>query len=100
LAGAHNAQPSNATQWGRPQGSVKLLHPPIPVRQPPTETDTDMLERTSTDYAPWYLLPCDKKWYARMAVNELLNEALKALDLSWPPADFDLEAERARVAAL
>lgn len=33
-------------------------------------------------------------------VNELLNEALKALDLSWPPADFDLEAERARVAAL
>jgi polyphosphate kinase 2 (PPK2 family) len=40
-----------------------------------------MLERTSTDYAPWYLLPCDKKWYARMAVNELLNEALKALDL-------------------
>jgi hypothetical protein len=59
-----------------------------------------MLERTSTDYAPWYLLPGDKKWYARMAVNELLNEALKALDLSWPPADFDLEAERARVAAL
>lgn len=32
--------------------------------------------------------------------HELLNEALKALDLSWPPADFDLEAERARVAAL
>jgi polyphosphate kinase 2 (PPK2 family) len=59
-----------------------------------------MLERTSTDYAPWYLLPCDKKWYARMAVNELLIEALTALDLSWPPADFDLEAERARVAAL
>ena len=59
-----------------------------------------MLERTSTDYAPWYLLPCDKKWYARMAVNELLIEALTAMDLSWPPADFDLEAERARVAAL
>ncbi len=59
-----------------------------------------MLERTSTDYAPWHVLPCDKKWYARMAVNELLIEALTAMDLSWPPADFDLEAERARVAAL
>lgn len=59
-----------------------------------------MLERTSTDYAPWHVLPCDKKWYARMAVNELLIEALTAMDLSWPIADFDLEAERARVAAL
>ena len=59
-----------------------------------------MLERTSTDYAPWYVLPCDKKWYARMAVNELLVEALEAMDLSWPAPDFDLEAERARVAAL
>jgi hypothetical protein len=59
-----------------------------------------MLERTSTDVAPWYILPCDKKWYARMAVNELLIEALTAMDLSWPPADFDLEGERKRVAAL
>jgi PPK2 family polyphosphate:nucleotide phosphotransferase len=59
-----------------------------------------MLERTSTDVAPWYVLPCDKKWYARMAVNELLIEALTAMDLCWPPADFDLAAERKRVAAL
>lgn len=59
-----------------------------------------MLERTSTDHAPWYILPCDKKWYARMAVNELLIEALAAMDLSWPAPDFDLEAERKRVAAL
>lgn len=59
-----------------------------------------MLERTSTDHAPWFLLPCDKKWYARMAVNELLIEALSAMNLSWPPPDFDLEGERKRVAAL
>ena len=59
-----------------------------------------MLERTSTDHAPWFILPCDKKWYARMAVNELLIEALTAMNLSWPEPDFDLEAERARVAAL
>lgn len=59
-----------------------------------------MLERTNTDHAPWYVLPCDKKWYARLAVTELLIEALTAMNLSWPPADFDIEAERAKVAAL
>jgi PPK2 family polyphosphate:nucleotide phosphotransferase len=59
-----------------------------------------MLERTSTQKAPWYVLPCDKKWYARLAVTELLIEALTAMNLSWPAADFDLEAERKRVAAL
>ena len=59
-----------------------------------------MLDRTSTDSAPWYVLPCDKKWYARMAVNELLIEAMEAMSLSWPPPDFDLEAERKRVSEL
>jgi len=59
-----------------------------------------MLERTATDEAPWFVLPCDKKWYARLAVTELLIEALSALNLSWPPADFDLEVERKRVAEL
>lgn len=57
-----------------------------------------MLDKTSTDYAPWYVVPCDKKWYSRLAVTELLIEALKSLDLSWPPADFDVEAEKKRLA--
>lgn len=59
-----------------------------------------MLERTSTERAPWYVVPCDKKWYSRLAVTELLIEALDNMNLSWPPADFDLAAERAKVAAL
>lgn len=58
------------------------------------------LDRTSTERAPWYVLPCDKKWYARLAVTELLIEALKGLDLRWPPADFDVEAEQRKLAAL
>ena len=40
-------------------------------------------------------IPCDRKWYSRLAITELLIEALKGLDLSWPPADFDVEAEKA-----
>ena len=47
-----------------------------------------MLERTSTDYAPWHVVPCDRKWYSRLAITELLIEALEGLDLSWPPAGF------------
>ncbi len=57
-----------------------------------------VLERTSTDHAPWFVIPCDKKWYARLAINELLIEALKGMKLTWPPADFDVEAEKKRLA--
>lgn len=57
-----------------------------------------MLEKTSTVYAPWHVVPCDRKWYGRLAILELLIEALEGLDLSWPPADFDVEAEKKRLA--
>lgn len=56
-----------------------------------------MLDRTSTEYAPWHVLPCDRRWYSRLAVTELLIEALEKLDLSWPPADFDIKAEKRRL---
>ncbi|HJT93023.1 MAG TPA: polyphosphate kinase 2 family protein [Mycobacterium sp.] len=56
-----------------------------------------VLDRTSTDYAPWHVVPCDKRWYSRLAVTELLIEALEGLDLSWPPADFDVKAEKKRL---
>jgi PPK2 family polyphosphate:nucleotide phosphotransferase len=58
-----------------------------------------VLDRTSTEHAPWYVVPADSKWYARMAVGRLLREALEDLDLGWPPADFDVEAEKARLDA-
>jgi PPK2 family polyphosphate:nucleotide phosphotransferase len=57
-----------------------------------------MLDKTSTEHAPWHVIPCDRKWYGRLAVTELLIEALNKLDLSWPPADFDVEAEKKRLA--
>ena len=56
-----------------------------------------LLERTSTDYAPWHVVPCDRKWYSRLAILELLIEALEGLNLSWPPADFDVETELKRL---
>jgi PPK2 family polyphosphate:nucleotide phosphotransferase len=59
----------------------------------------EMLDRTSTDVAPWYAVPANRKWYARLAVTELLTGALASLDLGWPPATFDVEKEKARLAA-
>ncbi|NLE78938.1 MAG: polyphosphate kinase 2 family protein [Rhodococcus sp.] len=58
-----------------------------------------MLDRTNTDYAPWYVVPADRKWYSRIAVTELLIDAFERLDLDWPPADFDIEKEKRRLAA-
>ncbi|WP_395308444.1 polyphosphate kinase 2 family protein [Mycobacterium sp. AMU20-3851] len=57
-----------------------------------------MLDKTSTEHAPWYVVPCNRKWYSRLAVLELMIEALKSLDLQWPPADFDVDAEKKRLA--
>jgi PPK2 family polyphosphate:nucleotide phosphotransferase len=57
-----------------------------------------VLDRTSTDIAPWYVVPCDKKWYSQLAVTELLIEALEGMKLTWPPATFDVEAEKKKLA--
>jgi PPK2 family polyphosphate:nucleotide phosphotransferase len=58
-----------------------------------------VLERCNTQHAPWYLIPADRKWYRNWAVAQLLTEHLRALDLDWPAADYDVEQEKARVAA-
>ena len=43
-------------------------------------------------------MPADRKWYARLAVTNLLLEHLEAMDPKWPAADFDVEAEKERLA--
>ncbi len=55
--------------------------------------------RTSTEHAPWHVVPADRKWYARIAVQNLLLEALEGIDPHWPVATFDVEAEKKRLAA-
>ncbi|WP_150307153.1 polyphosphate kinase 2 family protein [Planctomonas psychrotolerans] len=57
------------------------------------------LANTSTEDAPWFVVPADRKWYARLAVQGLLLHTLRSLDLSWPDADFDVAEEKARLAA-
>jgi PPK2 family polyphosphate:nucleotide phosphotransferase len=56
------------------------------------------LERTDTDLAPWHVVPADKKWFRNLAVGQLLLDTLRGLDLQWPAADFDVAAEKQRLA--
>lgn len=56
-----------------------------------------VLDRTSTDYAPWHVVPCNRRWYSRLAVTELLIRSFEDLGLSYPAAGFDIEAERRRL---
>jgi PPK2 family polyphosphate:nucleotide phosphotransferase len=58
-----------------------------------------VLERCNTEYAPWYVIPADRKWYRNWAAAQLLVEHLRALNLDWPAADYDIEQEKRRVAA-
>ena len=58
------------------------------------------IEKCSTVAAPWFVVPADRKWYARLAVTELVLEHLRELDPQWPEADFDVEAEQKRLATM
>ncbi|MFE6891050.1 polyphosphate kinase 2 family protein [Streptomyces sp. NPDC057694] len=58
------------------------------------------LERCSTDAAPWFVIPADRKWYRNWAVSTLLLEHLEALDPQYPKADFDVADCRRRLLAM
>ncbi|MFI5680407.1 PPK2 family polyphosphate kinase [Streptomyces cellulosae] len=57
------------------------------------------LERCSTPYAPWYVIPSDHKWYRNWAVGRLLLEHLRALGPQYPQAGFDIDRCRRRLRA-
>jgi PPK2 family polyphosphate:nucleotide phosphotransferase len=53
---------------------------------------TDVLERCSTDAAPWFIIPADRKWYRDLAVAEILAAVARDMDPQWPAPDEDLAA--------
>jgi hypothetical protein len=44
------------------------------------------------------VIPADHKWYARLAVQQLLLDALGDLRQGWPEAEYDVAAQKARLA--
>lgn len=44
----------------------------------------ETFKNTSTEYAPWYIIPADKKWFSRTAVSDIIVEKIKNLNLHYP----------------
>jgi PPK2 family polyphosphate:nucleotide phosphotransferase len=55
---------------------------------------SDMLTATSTEYAPWYVIPADRKWFMRYAVSNIIINRLKELNAHYPVLP---ESERAKL---
>jgi PPK2 family polyphosphate:nucleotide phosphotransferase len=65
------------------------------------EVYEDTIRNTATKHAPWYVVPCDKKWFARLVVAGALIEQLEKLDLEFPKvSDEDMKAIEAAHAEL
>jgi PPK2 family polyphosphate:nucleotide phosphotransferase len=55
-----------------------------------------MLSRCSTQHAPWYVIPADRKWFRNLAVSEILMSELGKLPLRFPAPTFDPSKIRIR----
>ncbi len=48
-----------------------------------------VLSKTSTDWAPWYIVPANRKWYRNLVVASVITKTLEDLDIQLPSVDFD-----------
>ena len=53
----------------------------------------EMLEHTSTKWAPWWVVPADNKWFTRLMVSEIIAMQLKQLDIAPPKVSPERHAE-------
>lgn len=56
----------------------------------------DVIEKTGTKYAPWHIIPADRKWYRNLVVARIMVDTLKGLDMKFPISDWlaeDIEIE-------
>jgi len=63
------------------------------------EAYEDLLTRCSTDVAPWYVIPADRKWYRNWAITHLVLGTLEQMAPQYPPADFNVAEQRRLVEA-
>jgi PPK2 family polyphosphate:nucleotide phosphotransferase len=50
----------------------------------------DLLTRCSTDYAPWHIVPANKKWYRNLVITRTVVETLESMNLKYPESAEDL----------
>ena len=86
----------------RPDKHWKYSNNDVPTRRKwddYQEAYGDVFRRTSTEAAPWYVVPADHKWYARLAITEILTQTLIDMDPEWPSVRWDPEVQRRKLAA-
>ncbi|MGJ8655298.1 MAG: polyphosphate kinase 2 family protein [Akkermansiaceae bacterium] len=49
----------------------------------------NIFEKTSTDEAPWFIVPADRKWYRNLVVSQIIIDALESLNMKYPTTDWD-----------
>ncbi len=49
----------------------------------------DAISKCSTKWAPWYIIPADKKWFRSLAVSRIMIETLESMKMKFPKASFD-----------
>ncbi len=56
-----------------------------------TEAFEAMLSKTSTEHAPWFVIPANRKWYRNLVISEIIIETLKGLNMQYPAAEEGLD---------
>ncbi len=51
----------------------------------------EMMEQCSTEYAPWYAIPANQKWYRNWAIMNVILSTLREMDPQYPPPEDDIE---------
>lgn len=51
----------------------------------------DVLNKTSTEWAPWYVIPANKKWYRNWLIAVILRDTLQSMQLEYPPAPANMD---------
>jgi len=51
----------------------------------------EMLSKTSTAWAPWHIIPANRKWYRNLVISQIMVDTLEGLEMNYPPAEAGLE---------
>lgn len=54
----------------------------------------EVMTKTSTEFAPWYVVPADRKWYRNLCVARIMLDTLKKLDMEFPPISWNPQSIR------
>jgi polyphosphate kinase 2 (PPK2 family) len=61
------------------------------------EAFEDMMATTSTDHAPWYIVPANRKWYRNLVVADRVVDALEDMKLKTPPAPAGINFDTLKI---